>query len=229
MGLHLDALIPVVLLLDNPGITKEEFVRLLDDTKSPSYNNHWYHNGLSGLALLLHLPLTKEYESFLSEKLPKFYRSQMHSRELFHYVAVQEFPHVPAEKLFDFSTESGHLWAERSEEFRWFQRKATYYLDEQYMYDNLSSGRRYSYSFDWTDVVLTREAVRKKSWGAALWVNRDRKELLLKTYPDIIPAYEQAIWDSHTSLFCKRRNLTYTQLLRLCLGTLLDDKGNITC
>lgn len=68
MGYTFDDLIPAAILLDNPGITKEEFSRRLMETDSGGFGASDYHSELIGLAHVLRLPplLPKEafYESY---------------------------------------------------------------------------------------------------------------------------------------------------------------------
>lgn len=55
MGYAFDELIPVAVLLDHPGVTKEEFVELLEQTTSDGWSTLMYHTGLEGLAAILQL------------------------------------------------------------------------------------------------------------------------------------------------------------------------------
>jgi|GEM_PF-1313957 len=80
MGYAYDELIAQAVLWKNPGITREEFVELLDRTHSsyvmkyepeqawdyynPDLEDPLYHQGLYGLALLLGLEYTKKYREF---------------------------------------------------------------------------------------------------------------------------------------------------------------------
>ncbi len=80
MGYPYNDLIAPAILFDNPGITREEFVELLDQTHSshmPEYKNEdpWnyyakeqeddrYHQGLEGLAGLLRLEYSSKYKKF---------------------------------------------------------------------------------------------------------------------------------------------------------------------
>ena len=84
MGYLYYELIPEAILLDNPGITKEEFVKLLDKTHSSKFREYkedprWdyhdprddiqeHHNGLEGLAQTLNLEHTKEFTEFQTPK-----------------------------------------------------------------------------------------------------------------------------------------------------------------
>ena len=87
MGFPYNDLIAPAILLDNPGITRKEFVRLLDRTHSSSYKEYkddedWnfydirfedpgYHNGLEGLARILGLEVTSAYKEFVDPEKPK--------------------------------------------------------------------------------------------------------------------------------------------------------------
>lgn len=84
MGYPYYELVPVAILLDNPGITKEEFIELLDQTHASTFaeykeNPRWdyyvkkydeirHHEGLAGLAEILNLKLTKKFKEFQKPK-----------------------------------------------------------------------------------------------------------------------------------------------------------------
>jgi len=84
MGYTCNKLIPAAILLYNPGITKEEFVELLNETHSSGisrvpetaswkyhkdpgrykdYEEKDFHDGLHGLAKILRLPWTEQYQT----------------------------------------------------------------------------------------------------------------------------------------------------------------------
>jgi hypothetical protein len=80
MGYAYNELIAPAILWMNPGITREEFVKLLDNTHStwhyqykpeqawdyydPKFEEDRYHGGLGGLAAILRLDCSKEYAEF---------------------------------------------------------------------------------------------------------------------------------------------------------------------
>ncbi|MBW3001001.1 hypothetical protein KY341_03930, partial [Candidatus Woesearchaeota archaeon] len=90
MGFAYNDLIPAAILLDNPGITREEFVNLLDNTRSapmvfkkdygekirrarwdtyyPRWEDKLFHRGLHGLAGLLHLEQKPAFEELQKSK-----------------------------------------------------------------------------------------------------------------------------------------------------------------
>lgn len=80
MGFTYNGLIPVGILFMNPGITREEFVELLDQTHSagllgyeedeawdyyPEFQEPLHHGGLEGLAAILGLNSTKQYSKLM--------------------------------------------------------------------------------------------------------------------------------------------------------------------
>ena len=81
MGYPHDCLVPAAILLDNPGMTRDEFVSLLDGTHSSSlsefdygvpWDSHYakeltYHGGLEELAGILGLGFTKKGGEFKRE------------------------------------------------------------------------------------------------------------------------------------------------------------------
>ncbi len=81
MGFPYHELVPPAILFSNPGITREEFVELLDKTHATTlhefkYKDSWkkkskliatgHHEGLGGLAGLLGLPRTSDFLKFQS-------------------------------------------------------------------------------------------------------------------------------------------------------------------
>jgi len=61
MGAPFDGLIPATILLDNPGVTKEEFMELLQGLKVKGDWNFLYFSGLEGLARILNLRTNPDY------------------------------------------------------------------------------------------------------------------------------------------------------------------------
>ena len=93
MGYACNGLIPAAILLENPGITCEEFVELLNKTHSTccasipkdapwqyhkiddykNFEEGWFNEGLHGLAsCVLNLPKTEQYEKIQKQKKDKF-------------------------------------------------------------------------------------------------------------------------------------------------------------
>jgi len=90
MGFAYNDLIPAAILLDNPGINREEFVALLNNTRSssvvfkedyekkirrarwdtyyPKWETKLYHRGLHGLAELLYLEKNPAFKKFQQSK-----------------------------------------------------------------------------------------------------------------------------------------------------------------
>jgi len=79
MGYAYDELIAPAVLFDNPGLTRERFVELLDQTHSSSFNEYaldypWgqysqdaldaYHEGIEGLADILGIEYSQNYKDF---------------------------------------------------------------------------------------------------------------------------------------------------------------------
>lgn len=83
MGCANNSLIPAAILLLNPGINRDEFAKLLKETKSSDFKQYlpkepwnffdknWglsYQGGLEGLASILGLNLTREFQNFNNKK-----------------------------------------------------------------------------------------------------------------------------------------------------------------
>jgi len=85
MGYAYNELVAPAVLFRNPGITREEFVKLLGETHTswhygynpeqtwneynPEYEEDRYHNGLEGLASILRLPNTEQFCKFQESKV----------------------------------------------------------------------------------------------------------------------------------------------------------------
>ncbi len=121
--------------------------------------------------------------------------------------------------MYDWSPESGEIWTGNADnQFRWLRKQDGYFLDEQWVRDNVSrKGVRLLETYDWADLILTAEAIRTKFWKVLQRRGLEHMDEFLETHPEVKERYAEAIWDSHTSLFAKQKRMTHTELIRMRL------------
>jgi len=120
----------------------------------------------------------------------------------------------------DWSQKSGFLTTAydvlSKTKFLWVQEKDKYYFDERTL-ENISAGFSCSSSFGYTDLILTSEAVKHNAWKVLSYKGLQHLNDFLKQFPDVISVYEKAIWDSHTSLVAKSKQMSVSEFLRFRL------------
>jgi len=117
------------------------------------------------------------------------------------------------EERFDFSQKEGELSNFLAPNLRWFMKNGRYYLDDSYARNNLGANR--SPGGNWTDLILTAEAVKKRFWKVIEYCGKSHMEELFIRHPSSLVEYEKAIFDSHTSLHAKGKGMTISELLRM--------------
>ncbi len=130
-----------------------------------------------------------------------------------------EWPQFRPENMFDFSQAKGDFVSGWTEGFMWKLVDGKYYLDEQtFNQISASFGEAHDfYSFGYTDLILTAEAIKQGAWKLLSYRGLIHLGDFLRQFPDSRARYEQAVWDSHTSLAAKRKGMTNTQFLRMRL------------
>ncbi len=93
--------------------------------------------------------------------------------------------------------------------FFWRQEDGKYYLDEKTFNKIKASG------FGYTDLILTAEAIKNKAWKLLSYKGFKHIEDFLGAFPSAKIKYDQAVWNSHTSLFAKELNLSVNDFLRM--------------
>lgn len=134
---------------------------------------------------------------------------------------IKAFPQYEPENEYDFSQERSTFNTAFSDYFRWIQQDGKYYLDPQTLdlipASIISTRYQKEISFGYTDLIMTAEVIRKKAWKYLGWPRSyesvDISDFLTR-FPDSMRIYEQAVWDSHTSLAAKRAKMTYTEFLK---------------
>ncbi|MFH1211919.1 MAG: hypothetical protein V1659_03230, partial [Candidatus Woesearchaeota archaeon] len=106
----------------------------------------------------------------------------------------------------------------------WSMRENRYYFDERTFDLIPASIRSKNRHYGYTDLVLTREALRHRAWKLLSYKGLCHIDQFLRDFPDARLQYERAVWDSHTSLFAKGAGMTVFELLRMrLLGRLYFD------
>ncbi len=130
----------------------------------------------------------------------------------------QSWPQFRPENKYDFTQTRGRFHVALSDDtFRWVQQDGRYYLDPA-TFDRIPASfrdRSQGYGFGYTDLILTAEAIKAGAWKLLSYRGLKHAEAFLADFPATRPRFEQAVWDSHTSLSAKRRNLTYTDLIKM--------------
>lgn len=111
--------------------------------------------------------------------------------------------------------------------FVWFQTNGRYYLDRTKTFNRIpASFNADIMSYGYTDLILTAEAIKHKVWKL-LSSKKNKKYLedFLRNFSDSFRRYEQAVWDSHTSLWAKKQEMTVYELLRMrIIGPNFDNR-----
>lgn len=130
----------------------------------------------------------------------------------------KSWPQFRPENMYDFSQSHGNFdFFRGGKSFLWKVMDNRYYLDEK-TFDKISAGFFHgSYEFGYVDLILTAEAIRQKAWKLLSYRGLTHLDAFVTEFPDSKARYEQAVWDSHTSLFAKREGMTTTDFLRMRL------------
>jgi hypothetical protein len=127
------------------------------------------------------------------------------------------WPQYRPENMFDFSQTNGRFNSGWSEGFLWKLADGKYYLDEATL-DQIPAGFSIrDLTMGYTDLILTAEAIRHGAWKLLSYRGLSHLGDFLREFPDSRARYEKAVWDSHTSLFAKKREMTYIDFLRMRL------------
>lgn len=137
-----------------------------------------------------------------------------------------EFPELCPEFLYDFDQSEGRFtceWTDHMYSMFWKMRDGRYYLDEK-SFDKMpasflsSISLGHGFNFGYCDLVLTAEAIRHQAWRLLSRHGVNHLKRFLEDFPDSRIRYEQAVWDSHTSLSAKKDGKSVNELLRMRLG-----------
>lgn len=131
----------------------------------------------------------------------------------------EKWPQFKPENMYDFSKSKGTFVEPFLRgSYLWKQIDGKFYLDEETFNKIPANFSAYPHlAYGYTDLILTAEAIRCGAWKLLSRRGLDHLEDFLRDFPEARERYEEAIWDSHTSLAAKSRGMTYTELLRLRL------------
>ncbi|MBX4212125.1 hypothetical protein KW787_01565 [Candidatus Pacearchaeota archaeon] len=138
---------------------------------------------------------------------------------------IEKHNHFDPNFMYDFSPSEGNLEGGMliRSAFRWKKIDDKYYLDEDYSFGHLPSGILDGGGyFGYTDLIVTAEAIKNKAWKILSYKGLNHASSCFKRFPKVRKRYEQAVWDSHTSLAAKKKKMTNNQLLRWRLTGLRD-------
>jgi hypothetical protein len=95
----------------------------------------------------------------------------------------------------------------------WKKEKGKYYLDEK-TFEILCEDSRKGFSFGYTDLVMTSEAINKKAWKLLSYRGFIHIGDFLKDFPSSNLIHKKAVYDLYLSIFAKKNKMTNSELLR---------------
>lgn len=126
----------------------------------------------------------------------------------------QKWPQYKPENIYDFSQTNGYFSVLMGEEkFLWKNINGRFYLDEE-TFNRISAGFSNTRTFGYTDLILTREAIRHQAWKLLSYRGLDHLDDFLKDFPESKVEYDKAVWDSHTSLYAKDKGMNHFEMIR---------------
>jgi len=208
MGIANHYLIPQAVLLDNPGVTREEYIGLLDSVKFtfsvPEYSEKDPWNS---------------HDDFL-----RYY----YSDNLGHFADMMGIKKL-SKGVYDWNQIEGEFESryDHTPNFFWKQVEGKFYFDlktfdmipasfgSEWIIQQESFDRRCE--FGYTDLILTAEAIKQKAWKLLSYRGMKHNDQFLRDFSDSRRRYFKAVWDSHTSLASKLKGTTYSEFLRFRL------------
>lgn len=133
---------------------------------------------------------------------------------------LAKHPEFSSDFMYDFSQSSGRfrIFGDEHRDFIWKNENGRYSLDEETFRRSREGYRRNPLTlYGYTGLILTAEAIKNKAWKYLSWNGFVHKDALLKLSSSSRRRYEQAVWDSHTSLYAKSKGMAYFELMRLRL------------
>lgn len=126
----------------------------------------------------------------------------------------EKWPQFKPENMYDWSQTKGEfkvLMGEKS--FLWKNINGRFFLDKK-TFDHIPYSFR-SGNYGYTDMILTKEAIRHQAWKLLSRRGLVHLHDFLEDFPDSKAEYEKAIWDSHTSLWAKSKEMNHFELIRM--------------
>ncbi len=212
--------------------------------KPPSKHSHLFFNAFSGEPIgVVKKILTKtEFDQYSSEQyeMINFPKQDFLGVDAPHYYysclvipffeereerlvssleeVVEKFPNFHPDFRYNWKKTDGNFNGFGVKKFYWKNKKGRYYFDEK-TFDEIPASFRSreqkSFSFGYTDLIITTEAIKKKAWKLFSYGGTMHTEDFLKNNKDVEEKIIKAIWDSHTSLHAKRKNMAVKEFLRM--------------
>ncbi len=152
-------------------------------------------------------------------------------------VLYDSFPQLQVDSVFDWSPNQGKInlptLGSTSSNFgcyRWIRKGNRYFFDPA-TFDRIDTTsflellkrkevgeeetKGQEYGGGYTDLLLTAEAIKRRAWALFSWSGVFLMGDFFKQYPFVREVYNQAVVDSHYSLYAKGRGLSYQDLLRV--------------
>jgi len=156
---------------------------------------------------------------------------------------ARKYPEYVPRKIYDYSQNKGILYPSRKlwkeSLFMWKLEGERYYLDLAHLNANISPNSLYARDarqhsdgcangaidkwyhrgetgpYSLSDLVLTCEALRRRQWDVFRYVGfRHDFTDFIYSNEQTLRRYEQAVFDSETSVFARKQGWTYSELLR---------------
>ena len=268
MGYPYNELISPAILLDNPGLTKDQYIRQFQETHSSPFvefdiTDPWDSFFKRGdirsdrLPRVLNLKYSEEYEKFQTPTkdqsgLPLYPPSLISSstedgfiykvikhignqpensqllkcnsqkiieiteEEIFNSESelFQKWPQFKPENIYDWSQVNGCFSVLMGDKkFLWKNTNGRFFLDDETL-NKISSGFSVTGEYGYTDLILTAETIKHKAWKLLSRKGLKHLDTFLKDFPDVIPRYEKAVWNSHTSIYAKNNQMSNLDFIR---------------
>lgn len=130
----------------------------------------------------------------------------------------QKWPQFKPENKYEFFQPNGSFSVSNAEDkFLWKNINGRYYLDEE-TFNRIPSGCLFTKrECGYTDLILTAEAIKHRAYKLLSCEGYKFLGYFLRDFPDSKARHEKAIWDSHTSLYAKEKEMNHLELIRFRL------------
>jgi hypothetical protein len=126
----------------------------------------------------------------------------------------EECPLYNPANSFDWTKSNGHFRSGffGGDNFLWEKKGEKYSLDKR-TFDLIPSSIREG-SLGFTDLILTRGALRHNAWKMLSYKALQHFPQFLNDFPDVRAEYDKAIWDSQNAADAKEKKMTTSELMR---------------
>lgn len=227
-----------MLTLSDRNIGKDNvYVSFLSDLEEKIINKYDKNYGPNLRIKILESPKESAHEEF-SNSLKARTLAQIfklnYSPEKFksEEEMISKYPRYNPLRVFDFSQESGKLWAgyDYDEEndsldprvLKWYKQNGRYFLDKDHLKKTI--GRNY------TSLIISAEVIKKRfgEFGEGFLdyedLRDDVRQKFFTDHPDSFSRYLRALHDLETSLNASYRGLTNSEFLRFRAFTRIDNR-----